>query len=115
MIDKDPTSYPMITYLWVIGLASWGGVVRFYQMMRASEKKYSKTQYLIMLLGELAGSALAGLLTFYLCELYSVEQLMTAVLVAVSGHAGAQIMTFIERFIITRYFGKSGISLPHSK
>jgi hypothetical protein len=28
--DKDPSTYGLITYLWVTGLAAWGGLVYFY-------------------------------------------------------------------------------------
>ena len=27
MPEKDPTTYPLITYAWVLLLSSWGGVV----------------------------------------------------------------------------------------
>ena len=30
MPDKDPSTYGLITYLWVTGLAAWGGLVSFY-------------------------------------------------------------------------------------
>jgi hypothetical protein len=29
MLEKDPTSYSLITYGWVTLLAAWGGVVSF--------------------------------------------------------------------------------------
>ena len=75
---KDPGSYSIFTYAWVIGLAAWGGVVNYLRMLRSGDRrKFS----LIALLGEMATSGFTGVLTFWLLESWGVDQLMSAALI----------------------------------
>ena len=39
MPDKDPSTYGLITYLWVTGLAAWGGLVSFYRKVKSGETR----------------------------------------------------------------------------
>ena len=39
MPEKDPANYSLLTYLWVIAIASWGGVVSFHRKMRAGHAR----------------------------------------------------------------------------
>lgn len=84
---KDPTSYTWITYAWVLVLAGLGGFVSFVRKVRVGQ---SHPWSIAEFIGELATSAFAGLMTFYLCEAARIEPLMTAALVGVSGHMGSR-------------------------
>ena len=94
MYDQDPASYNMITYFWVAGLSVWGGVASYIRKVKSGvTSRFSFTE----LVGELVTSALAGVLTFYLCELASLPQLMSAIFIAVSGHMGANVILLFEK------------------
>ena len=88
MLDKDPTTYSLLTYIWVFLLAVTGGLVAFIRRLNLSRKPLPLTEVFVRLLGELIISGFAGVLTFYLCEYWEFDQLLTAVLVAISGHLG---------------------------
>ena len=95
MPEKDPTNYSVFTYMWVFGLSAWGGIVSFFRKVReGSSNKFS----FVELVGEIATSAFAGLITFYLCEASGFSQLWTAVLVGVSGHMGTRALFHLEGF-----------------
>ena len=52
--------------------------------------------------GEIATSAFAGLITFWLCEAAQFNPLVTAALVGISGHMGSQAIYQLERWAQTR-------------
>lgn len=96
MPEKDPTSYAFVTYFWVIFLSTVGGFVSFYhKVKRGLASPFSITE----LVGELITSGFAGLLTFWLCEAGSINPLLTAVLVGISGHMGARAIFMIEKWM----------------
>lgn len=93
---KDPTTYGMLTYIWVIGLSAWGGAVNFLRKRRAGMvRPFNVTE----LIGEIATSAFAGLLTFWLCEAAELAPLVTAALVGVSGHMGSRALFHLEHVL----------------
>jgi len=95
MPEKDPLNYSILTYLWVIVLASWGGAVSFYRKTRLGvARPFNLTE----LIGELATSAFVGLLTFWLCEAASISPLVSAMLIGVSGHMGSRAMWQFEKW-----------------
>lgn len=93
MPEKDPTNYSLITYIWVIALAAWGGVVGYIRKVNSGEtSKYSLTEFI----GEVTTSAFAGILTFWLCEAASISPLVSAAMVGVSGHMGSRAIYQLE-------------------
>jgi len=98
--DKDPTTYSLITYLWVTGLAAWGGLVNFYRKLKSGETRAFNVAELI---GEIATSAFAGLITFWLCEASEINRLLTAALVGISGHMAGQAIHQFERWAQSRF------------
>ncbi|MFW6021781.1 MAG: phage holin family protein [Guyparkeria sp.] len=79
--------YPWLTYWWVLVLAGWGGIVSYLRKVRSGEvSRFSLTE----LIGELVTSGFAGLLTFLACRSAGIDELMTGVLVGISGHMGAR-------------------------
>jgi len=100
MIEKDPSTYPLLTYLWVIGLSVFSGFASF---MRNLKKGRARVFNIVEFVGEIASSALAGLITFWLCQESNVSQLMTAVFVAVSGHMGSKALNMFEEWAEKRF------------
>lgn len=90
---KDPMSYPLKTYGFMLFVAVLGGFVSFYAKVRRGEVAGLSLMHLI---GEIATSAFAGLVVFWLCEYLNVPQILTAPLVGVSGHMGAKFITLLE-------------------
>lgn len=102
VLEKGPETYSLITYAWVFGLAMLGGMVSFLRKLKSDRPKaWSFLEFL----GEIATSAFAGVITFYLCQANSVSQLLTAAFVGVSGHMGSRALIHIER-IFTKHFPK---------
>lgn len=96
MIDKDPTSYSFLTYLWVIGISVLGGIVSF---MRKVRERKARVFNVVEFIGEIAASALAGVITFWLCQSSEISQLTTAVFVAISGHMGSKALALLESWM----------------
>lgn len=98
---KDPASYTWITYLWVLLLSMLGGFVSF---ARKTKSGYSQPWGVAEFIGELATSAFAGLVTFYLCEAAKLSPLLTAALVGISGHMGSRAIYQFE-IVMRKKFG----------
>lgn len=90
---KDPLSYPLKTYGFMLAMAIFGGFVSWYAKVRRQEIPAGSVFHLI---GEITTSAFAGMLTFFACEYLNSPQLLTAALVGVSGHMGAKVITMLE-------------------
>jgi len=101
MPEKDPTSYSILTYGWVLLLSLWGGATNYISKVRAGEcGRLNLTE----LIGDLVTSGFSGVLTFYLCEGAQLQPLMTAALVGISGHMGSRAIYKAER-LLTRWVG----------
>jgi hypothetical protein len=101
---KNPTSYGLITYAWVVALSAWGGTVRFIRKIKAGEMNLKQAS--LTFFGEVITSAFAGVITFYACEVGSLSQLATAIFVGVAGHMGGRALEPIES-IYRHWFGGS--------
>ncbi len=99
MIEKDPTTYSLLTYLWVFGLAAWGGVINFVQRIKTEQ---ARPHNFMEFIGEIMTSAFAGLVTFYLCEAGGIDQLYTAVMVGITGHMGTRGIYLLEKMVQSR-------------
>jgi hypothetical protein len=98
---KDPTSYPLITYAWVVALAAWGGAVRFIRKIKAGEM--SLKQAVKSLLGEVVVSAFAGVMAFYAADATGVSGMWLPVIVGIAGHMGGRSIELIENILIKRW------------
>lgn len=85
---KDPSSYPLLTYLWIIFLAMLGGVVRVLRDVDLQRK--TPKQILLAFITEIITSSFVGLLTFYSCMAADISFFKTAVLTGVAGHMGVR-------------------------
>ena len=98
--SKDPTTYGLLTYAWVFWLSSWGGFVSFMRKRRlGAARPFNIAEFV----GEIATSAFAGVVTFYLAESAGVSQLWGAAMVAISGHMGGHAIFLIERWMERKF------------
>jgi hypothetical protein len=100
MIDRDPSSYPFLTYAWVLGLSSLGGFVSF---MNKLKKGQARAFNIAEFLGEIATSAFAGIITFWLCESANFDKLLSACLIAISGHMGSRAIMLFEDYLAKKF------------
>jgi peptidoglycan/LPS O-acetylase OafA/YrhL len=99
---RSPFDYGVLTYLWVLCLSAFGGIVNFSRKLRDSRTTpFRLTEFI----GELATSTFAGLLTFWLCESAGVDRLIAACCIAISGHMGSRAVFKIERFLESKMGG----------
>lgn len=108
MIDKDPTIYGALTYVWVIALAMFGGLVAFIRRLNVATKSVPLKTIFLKLIGELAIAAFAGLLTFWLCQSWGLDGTMSALCVGVSGHMGGKAIDGIGRVWLAAIKDKGG-------
>ena len=64
-----------------------------------NKKGVSRPWNITEFIGEIATSALSGVVTFYLCEAAQTPQLISAVFIAVSGHMGSRVIFMLENRI----------------
>lgn len=95
MPEKDPTTYSLLTYLWVVAFSAFGGVVSF---MRKRREGIVRAFNITELIGELVTSAFVGVITFLLCEWSGVSPLLTAAFVGITGHMGSRALFMFESY-----------------
>lgn len=93
-IAKDPSSYSVVTYMWVLILSMWGGVVRMVLDINRGEKHWR--QIIAFFVGEMCVSAFAGVMTFYFLESFEVRPLYTAVMTGIAGYMGGRAVSGFE-------------------
>jgi hypothetical protein len=93
MPEKDPLSYQFITYLWVIGLSSWGGVAGYIRKLKSGHSRFSFAE----LIGELFISAFVGIVTFFMCAAARIDPVLSAAFVGISGHMGSRAILVFEK------------------
>lgn len=97
---KDPASYGLLTYAWVVGLSILGGVVSFTRKLRDGN---ARAFNVIELIGEICTSGFAGLLTFWLTQAAGFNPLVSAVMIGVAGHMGSRAMFLLEKWFEGRF------------
>ncbi len=100
MLEKDPTTYGLLTYAWVFALSAWGGFVSFWRKLKAGK---ARPFNIMELVGELFTSAFAGVITFWLCQAAALDGLVTAALVGISGHMGSRAIAQMENWASKRF------------
>jgi len=104
MLEKDPSTYSYITYAWVFLVAIWGGSVNYLRKRREGIiPVFSITEFA----GELMTSAFAGLITFFLCEAAQFNPMLSAALIAISGHMGSRAIFMLEKYLQKRVPGNT--------
>lgn len=100
MPEKDPASYSIVTYGWVAALSVWGGAVSFFRKYKSGKvRAFNVTEFA----GELLTSALAGVITFWMCEWSGTSPLLSAALIAISGHMGSRALFQFESWAEAKF------------
>jgi hypothetical protein len=107
VVAKTPWSYSLKEYGFVLGMALLGGVVEWYAKVRRGELNAGNITALV---GELTTAALAGLLAFFVCEWLSVNPMLAAAVVGISGHMGARALALAEAALQSRV--RRGAGMP---
>ncbi len=102
------TAVSLITYGWVFAISLLGGVVNFARKVRAGETRVFR---LTEFVGELATSAFAGVLAFWLCKASGLGEYVTAVIVGISGHMGSRAIFKLEQ-VAERWFDSRNLQHP---
>ncbi len=92
-----PTGGPepgWLTFLTVMVLAIWGGLVNYLSKLRNAAKVFSWRELLL----ELLISAFAGLMIGLMLFSFNVNIYMCLALAGISGHAGGRTMFYLDKF-----------------
>jgi hypothetical protein len=96
---KTPFNVAWLTYLWVLLLSIWGGVVSYISKVRSGQcSRFNLTE----LIGDITTSGFVGLLTFWLCQATHLNEWVTAVFIGISGHMGARALLKFELYMAKR-------------
>ena len=106
---KGPLDYSLKQYGFILGISLLGGVVSWSHKVRKGD---AQAWNVMQLIGELATSAFAGLLAFWLCELSGAPSLLGAALVGIAGHMGTRGITAFETFALRRWGGGADLNPP---
>jgi hypothetical protein len=101
----DPALFA--TYGWVLGIAMLGGAAQFYRKVKAGQ---ARAFNLAELIGELVTSAIAGLITFWLCRWAGVNDWAMCAMSAIAGHMGSRALFLLEQVFerwLNRTFGNA--------
>lgn len=103
------TGYGWITYSWVFALSMLGGVANFFRKLKAGAARPFNFAELI---GEIIISGFVGVCTFLLCEAARFNPLLSAALIAISGHMGSRAIFQLEQFYTRRLTGAAPVPMP---
>jgi LydA holin phage, holin superfamily III len=93
--DRDPLSVPLREYIMWLGISVAAGFVSWLRRVRSGDAKPHDLLYLV---GELACSVMAGMVTWALCEYINAPKMLTVAMVAINGHLGTRAIMLLERF-----------------
>lgn len=79
--------------VWMLAVAASGGLVNFYGKVKAGE---AHAFNIMELIGEIIVSAGVGLVTYWICKGFGVNEYLTAAGVAISGHMGTRAIALFE-------------------
>lgn len=85
------------TYLWVLGVSLWGGLVSFFER---DEKPFSWRRLAVQLLS----SSFAGLMTAYICQSGGINGPLMGVFCGVAGLQGTSALMRLR--IVRQFFDK---------
>jgi uncharacterized membrane protein len=103
MPEKDPLTYELATYAWVIGLSSFGGIVSYLTGL----KKYKFS--LLNLIIKIIIGAFVGTVTFFICEAQGIKGPMQAVLISMASVMNTEAIMLFKcafRAFIEKRMGK---------
>lgn len=90
MDGKDPFGYAIEQYLWVIGIACAGGIVKHLN----NQKKMNVAKFIV----DVLTSGFTGVLTFWFCESFNIHGPLSAIMIATGGLMGNRAWKEFENF-----------------
>lgn len=99
-MTNDPLETPLKQYGFMLAIALLGGLVSWVAKVRRGE---ASPWNIMQLTGELATSAFAGLICFWLCQWGNVPGPLMACLVGVAGHMGTRAIVLFEQWAEKRW------------
>lgn len=102
---KDPSAVSWTTYMMVVFLAAWGGIVRVIRKSKLGGKTWQ--QIGMTLVVEMVISSFAGVITFFLCQSNNVQPFYTAVMTSLAGYMGGSALDVLEAVYRARIKGDS--------
>jgi len=93
------SQYDLYTWLWVAALSLWGGTANFFRKLKAGAvRPFNFVEFI----GEIFISGFVGVLTFFFCEAAKISPLVSAALIAISGHMGSRALFLFEQMWANR-------------
>jgi hypothetical protein len=93
VLEKDPLSYEVATWLWVCGLSFLGGLASYVRKIKTGLiQRFSVME----ILGEMVISGFVGILTFFLCESSHAPPMLSAAIIGISSHMGSRAIFIFE-------------------
>lgn len=97
MVKEQFLDSGWITYLWVVGISLWGGVVSFF------EKKGEKFSW-GRLAAHLSSAGFTGVMTFYACRYGNIPEPLIGLFCGVAAHIGTPALLRLK--IVRQIFAK---------
>lgn len=102
-MPNNPENFPLITWLWVVGMSILGGTVRTLTNLKVGVTRSDLIRRWIV---DAIVSVFIGMVTFFLCQWAHFDQLLTIALVSLSAHMGTGAIVLLEEKAY-QYFKKT--------
>ena len=100
MNTRLPLDVGWMTYLFVIFVSCWGGLVQYlYKIQNKKGGRFS----VLALVSDLAISGFSGVIVFWICVWKDVDMILTSVAIGIAGHLGSRTLFLLERTLEARY------------
>jgi len=99
----SPQDIPLATYLLVLFISFWGGLVNFLHKLKRFKYRKAKTSSLLIDLSvDLIISGFSGLVVFWICMWKGVDPLLSAPITGIAGHLGSRTIFLLEKVLETK-------------
>ena len=95
-MDTELFGYPIITYVWVIGLSSISGTVKYLNEFVSRAGNTHKRDEILYFMRDVLSGVVSGLMAFWLCDSFSIKEPLNAVLITIAGIMGNRAWTEFE-------------------
>jgi hypothetical protein len=96
MIEKDPTTWGLATWILALGMSCAGGIVNWYAKVKQG---HARAFNIIELLGEIFTSAFVGLGVFMAAQSIDQPLGICAALAGVGGHMATRLLFALEKLL----------------
>lgn len=99
-VEKGPfVASNLLPTVWMVAVSILGGFASFYRKYQNKEVKFVNFMELV---GELMVSVLVGLITYWICKSFAVEEYLTVAAVAITSHMGTRAIAIFEKALIRK-------------